>query len=73
MTQETQQQVNEVSRQRTLKKLYRSVTEILHPYSALNDEECQLRNRFMAEAYDAYQRGDIDSLRQLLQEWESLH
>ena len=54
-----------------LKKLYREVAKKIHPDLATDDEERQRRQDLMAEANIAYENGDIEKLRSILQEWEN--
>lgn len=56
-----------------LELLFKSTSKVFHSDMAIDDKQCQLRNRFMSDANDAYNRGDIETLRQLLQEWENQH
>ena len=54
-----------------LKKLYREVAKKIHPDLATDDEERQRRQDLMAEANIAYENGDIEKLKSILQEWEN--
>lgn len=54
-----------------LKKLYRDVAKSIHPDLATDDEDHARRQRFMAEANQAYEEGNEIRLREILQEWES--
>ncbi len=54
-----------------LKSLYREVAKRVHPDLATDDADCNQRERLMAEANRAYQNGDAESLRGILQEYES--
>lgn len=54
----------------SLKKLYREVAKSIHPDLA-NDEQDRARRQFyMAEANEAYQKGDEERLEAILREWE---
>lgn len=54
-----------------LKKLYRELAKKIHPDLAIDDEEGELRNKFMADVNKAYEEGDADRLRAILVEWET--
>jgi hypothetical protein len=54
-----------------LKKLYREVAKKIHPDLAEDENERLRRERLMAEANIAFENGDAQKLRQILQEWES--
>jgi hypothetical protein len=54
-----------------LKKLYRDVAKRVHPDLATDDADRAERERLMAEANRAYQQGDVDALRRILEEYES--
>jgi len=53
-----------------LKKLYRQVAKTIHPDRATNEHERLYRNSLMARANEAYRKGDLEALRQILYEWE---
>lgn len=54
-----------------LKKLYRQVAKTVHPDYAADDDERPLRERAMAEANAAYEAGDVERLKAILEDWES--
>lgn len=54
-----------------LKKLYREVAKRIHPDLATDGADRAERERLMAEANRAYQQGDVDALRRILEEYES--
>src|SRR5208282_3935802 len=54
-----------------LKALYREVAKRVHPDLATDEADRQRRDQFMAEANAAYQRGDAEKLRRILEEYES--
>jgi hypothetical protein len=54
----------------TLKKLFREVAKRIHPDLATDPAERQDRTSRMAEANRAYQSGDEERLRQILQDWD---
>ena len=54
-----------------LKKLYRDVAKSIHPDLATDDDDRARRQRFMAEANQAYEEGNEVRLREILREWES--
>jgi len=55
----------------SLKKLYHDIARRMHPDMADNPEEKKRREKLMAEATNAYERGDEARLREILTEWES--
>jgi multidrug efflux pump subunit AcrA (membrane-fusion protein) len=54
-----------------LKLLFREVARSIHPDLSADDKELPQRTRLMAQANQAYRRGDDDGLRQILEEWHS--
>jgi peptidoglycan hydrolase CwlO-like protein len=54
-----------------LKTLYREVAKRVHPDLATDEADRRKRELLMAEANAAYQRGDADALRRILEEYES--
>ncbi len=54
-----------------LKSLYREVAKRVHPDLATDDVDRSQRERLMAKANRAYQNGDAEALRGILQEYES--
>ena len=54
-----------------LKSMYREVARRVHPDLATDDEDRHNRQRFMAEANRAYEQGDVDQMRKILEEYES--
>jgi DnaJ-domain-containing protein 1 len=54
-----------------LKRLYREVARRIHPDLAIDEADRTRRQRFMAEANQAYERGDEARLRAILEEYES--
>ena len=54
-----------------LKRLYREAAKRVHPDLAADPEEKERRHRVMIEVNKAYEEGDIDRLRTLLNEWET--
>lgn len=54
-----------------LKKLYREVAKCIHPDLATDENDRMRRQRFMAEANQAYEAGDEIHLREILHKWES--
>jgi len=54
-----------------LKKLYRDFAKSIHPDLATDDDDRARRQRFMAEANQAYEEGNEIHLREILREWES--
>jgi peptidoglycan hydrolase CwlO-like protein len=53
-----------------LKALYREVAKRVHPDLATDEADRQRREQLMAEANGAYQRGDTEALRRILEEYE---
>ena len=54
-----------------LKALYREVAKRVHPDLATDEADRHKREQLMAEANAAYQRGDAETLRRILEEYES--
>lgn len=54
-----------------LKKLYREVAKKIHPDLAGDENERLRREQLMKQANIAFENGDTQRLRQILQEWES--
>ena len=55
----------------SLKSLYREVARRIHPDLAVDDADRAKRQRLMAEANRAYENGDEERLRAILEEYES--
>lgn len=55
----------------SLKKLYRDVAKRIHPDLATEEQEKTRRQQLMVEANQAYEEGDEDKLKAILQNWES--
>ncbi|MEB3309978.1 MAG: molecular chaperone DnaJ [Snowella sp.] len=55
----------------SLKKLYREVAKKIHPDLATDEEEKIRRQDLMAQVNEAYEQGDEEKLRAILQNWES--
>ena len=53
-----------------LKSLFRKVAKIIHPDLSIDEEERAYRNSLMAKANEAYRNGDLETLEQILDEWE---
>ena len=53
-----------------LKRLYREVAKRIHPDFATDPADRERRSRFMAEANRAYEAGDADALRRILDEFQ---
>ena len=54
-----------------LKKLYREVAKKIHPDLATDEDERQRRQVLMAEANIAYENGNLEKLKSILQDWEN--
>src|ERR1019366_1179691 len=54
-----------------LKSLYREAAKRVHPDLATDDADRQRRELLMKEANRAYQEGDADALRRIIEEYES--
>lgn len=52
-----------------LQDLYRTIAKAVHPDLADCEDDRAVRERVMAEANEAYGRGDRDRLREILQQW----
>jgi len=55
----------------SLKKLYRDIARRMHPDMTDDSDEKKRRHSIMAEATNAYERGDEARLREILSDWES--
>ncbi len=71
MVQETASYAEKFKPSDALKKLYRDIAKSIHPDLATDDEDRARRQRFMAEANQAYEEGNEIRLREILREWES--
>lgn len=71
MIQETSGHTEKFKPSDDLKKLYRDVAKSIHPDLATDDDDRTRRQRFMAEANQAYEEGNEVRLREILREWES--
>ena len=54
-----------------LRKLFRAVARRVHPDLARNDEDRAIREELMKRANAAYQAGDAEGLRSILEEYEA--
>lgn len=54
-----------------LKSLYREVAKRIHPDLSSDPDDRKIRERLMAEANRAYERGDVARLRRILEEYEA--
>jgi hypothetical protein len=54
-----------------LKSLFREVAKRVHPDLATDEADRHKREQLMAEANAAYQKGDADALRRILEEYDS--
>jgi hypothetical protein len=59
------------NRSESLKKLYRQAARLLHPDLTLDPDEKEKRHHLMAEVNAAYQRGDEERIRTILNEWHA--
>jgi len=57
----------------SIKRLYREVARMVHPDLATDDIDRARRERLMADANAAYQRGDVEALKRILDDYESNH
>jgi len=55
----------------TLKKLYRDLARLVHPDTVLDEGEKERRHSLMARVNKAYEEGDEEALREILNQWES--
>ena len=53
-----------------MKRVWREVARQIHPDNAIDDADREIRNKLMAEANEAYRRGDSDALRRILAEYQ---
>jgi len=53
-----------------LKRLYREVAKLIHPDLAKDSADQERRTRFMAEANRAFEAGDAEALRRILDEYQ---
>ena len=61
---------NQFKPSESLKALYKAAARAIHPDLAEDETERQYRNKIMAEINDAYENGDEDKIRTILEEWE---
>jgi len=54
-----------------LRELFRKVAKAIHPDFATDPQERAFRNRLMARAIEAYKKGDMQGLKQIMVEWEN--
>jgi hypothetical protein len=54
-----------------LRNLFRKVAKAIHPDLATDPQERAFRTTLMARANEAYKKGDIQGLKQILDEWEN--
>jgi hypothetical protein len=54
-----------------LKNLFRKVAKTIHPDLVTDPQERAFRNTLMARANEAYKKGDLEGLQQILDEWEN--
>jgi hypothetical protein len=54
-----------------LKQVYRQLAKSIHPDYAADPEERIQREKLMAQVNQAYERGDIEQLKALLQDWSN--
>ena len=54
-----------------LKSFYRLIARQLHPDLGITEEDRQCRHEWMAQVNEAYHQSDQDSLRRLLEEWQT--
>jgi hypothetical protein len=60
-----------IERSSALKDLYRTVAKRLHPDLARDETDRVIRERLMTEANLAYEKGDEEKLREILEEYDS--
>ena len=56
---------------KTLKDLYKAAAKAIHPDFAENDDERERCHKVMALVNEAYEKGDENRLRSILEEWEA--
>ena len=54
-----------------LKALYRSAAKAIHPDLASDDTDCARRHKVMASVNEAYEKGDENRIKAIIEEWES--
>jgi len=55
-----------------LREQYLEVVNMIHPDRAMNETDLALRERLMKDANVAFERGDDDTLRRVLEEYKSM-
>ncbi|ALB43687.1 MULTISPECIES: molecular chaperone DnaJ [unclassified Anabaena] len=55
----------------SLKQLYRDVAKCIHPDLATDEKERLRRQELMAQVNQAYENGDEEKIREILQSWEN--
>lgn len=55
----------------SIRQLYRECAKLMHPDLACDDTDRETRNKWMVEINAAYQAGDEEHLRRLMEEWGS--
>ena len=61
------------NRSESLRTLYRQAAKLLHPDLTLDPNEREKSRRLMAEADDAYVKGDEERIRAICREWHASH
>ena len=54
-----------------LKDLFREAAKVVHPDRAVDDDDRSRREELMRRLNEAYSSGDADTIRKILEEWES--
>lgn len=67
----SQSQTNKTEVSKEIKKLYRRIASIIHPDKSTDEKGREIRTRLMANLNEAYAAGNINKMKDILDEWES--